>query len=154
MRKFALFLAIIIPLACLTALIVYNLPPVHERLAWRFEVIWSDIKYALDPPEKVVFTPGETAAPTHTPLPLPSLTPTIIIATPQPTSTPLPALMLLLDFWPLKRLKRQSFFEKIPFYLYLFGPHSFSRPDNHRMFIREHCQTPGSNQHFTHGVYR
>ncbi len=35
----------------------------------------------------------------------------------KPTSTPLPVLMLLLDFWPLRRLKRQSFLEKIPFFI-------------------------------------
>ncbi|MGD0571941.1 MAG: tetratricopeptide repeat protein [Sedimentisphaerales bacterium] len=35
----------------------------------------------------------------------------------KPTSTPLPVLMLLLDFWPLKRLKWQSFIEKIPFFI-------------------------------------
>jgi len=35
----------------------------------------------------------------------------------KPTSTPLPVLMLLLDFWPLKRIKWQSFFEKIPFFI-------------------------------------
>jgi protein O-mannosyl-transferase len=35
----------------------------------------------------------------------------------KPTSTPLPVLMLLLDFWPLKRVKWQSFFEKIPFFI-------------------------------------
>jgi tetratricopeptide (TPR) repeat protein len=35
----------------------------------------------------------------------------------KPTSTPLPVLMLLLDFWPLKRFKRQSFLEKVPFFI-------------------------------------
>jgi Flp pilus assembly protein TadD len=35
----------------------------------------------------------------------------------KPTSTPLPVLMLLLDFWPLKRFKWQSFLEKIPFFI-------------------------------------
>ena len=35
----------------------------------------------------------------------------------KPTSTPLPVLMLLLDYWPLKKLKWQSFFEKIPFFI-------------------------------------
>ncbi len=35
----------------------------------------------------------------------------------KPTSTPLPVLMLLLDFWPLKRLKWRSFLEKIPFFI-------------------------------------
>jgi tetratricopeptide (TPR) repeat protein len=35
----------------------------------------------------------------------------------KPTSTPLPLLMLLLDFWPLKRLKWQSLVEKIPLFV-------------------------------------
>jgi Flp pilus assembly protein TadD len=35
----------------------------------------------------------------------------------KPTSTPLPALMLLLDFWPLKRLKWRVVSEKIPFFV-------------------------------------
>ncbi len=34
----------------------------------------------------------------------------------KPTSTPLPLLMLLLDFWPLKQFKWRSLFEKIPFF--------------------------------------
>jgi tetratricopeptide (TPR) repeat protein len=34
----------------------------------------------------------------------------------KPTSTPLPALMLLLDFWPLNRLKWRTVLEKIPFF--------------------------------------
>jgi tetratricopeptide (TPR) repeat protein len=35
----------------------------------------------------------------------------------KPTSTPLPALMLLLDFWPLKRLNWRALLEKIPFFV-------------------------------------
>ena len=35
----------------------------------------------------------------------------------KPTSIPLPVLMLLIDFWPLKRLKWWSVFEKIPFFI-------------------------------------
>jgi Flp pilus assembly protein TadD len=35
----------------------------------------------------------------------------------KPTSTPLPALMLLLDFWPLRRLSRRAVLEKIPFFV-------------------------------------
>jgi tetratricopeptide (TPR) repeat protein len=34
----------------------------------------------------------------------------------KPTSTPLPLLMLLLDFWPLNRLKWRTVIEKIPFF--------------------------------------
>jgi len=34
----------------------------------------------------------------------------------KPTSTPLPAAMLLIDYWPLRRLDRRAVFEKIPFF--------------------------------------
>lgn len=35
----------------------------------------------------------------------------------KPTSTPLPVLMLLMDFWPLRRLGKRSVLEKLPFFL-------------------------------------
>ncbi|MHC4462793.1 MAG: tetratricopeptide repeat protein [Planctomycetota bacterium] len=35
----------------------------------------------------------------------------------KPTATPLPVLMLLLDYWPLRRLKRQAVLEKLPLFL-------------------------------------
>ena len=35
----------------------------------------------------------------------------------KPTSTPLPVCLLLLDWWPLRRLNKQCFIEKIPFFL-------------------------------------
>lgn len=35
----------------------------------------------------------------------------------KPTSTPLPLLMLLLDFWPLGRLSKRALWEKIPFFV-------------------------------------
>ncbi len=35
----------------------------------------------------------------------------------KPTSTPLPALFLLLDYWPLRRLDRRAVLEKVPFFL-------------------------------------
>jgi len=35
----------------------------------------------------------------------------------KPTSTPLPLLMLLLDYWPLNRLSKKTFVEKIPFFV-------------------------------------
>lgn len=96
MKKSSILLAIAFPtlvLCCLLALIVYNLPPVYERLSWRLEELRADIKYALAPPEKVVFTPGATSAgqPADTPaptLPPASPTPTINLSTPEPTVTP------------------------------------------------------------------
>ncbi len=35
----------------------------------------------------------------------------------KPTSTPLPVCMLLLDYWPLRRLNRRTIIEKVPFFL-------------------------------------
>lgn len=35
----------------------------------------------------------------------------------KPTSTPLPLLMLVMDYWPLRRLKRQAILEKLPFFV-------------------------------------
>ncbi len=34
----------------------------------------------------------------------------------KPTSTPLPVLMLLLDYWPLRRLGKRAILEKVPFF--------------------------------------
>ncbi len=41
------------------AVAVYFLPPVHSRLAWRVDAARAKIKYALQPPEQVIFRPGE-----------------------------------------------------------------------------------------------
>jgi tetratricopeptide (TPR) repeat protein len=109
MRKSALFLAIGIPLALLVAVLIYNLPPVHERLAWRVEALRSQIQYALNPPEQVVFVPQATSLepPAASPSPLPTIAPTATTTqpgptptpqatpTPQPTSTPLPGEVML-----------------------------------------------------------
>ncbi len=35
----------------------------------------------------------------------------------KPSATPLPVLLLLLDFWPLRRLGRRALWEKLPFFL-------------------------------------
>jgi tetratricopeptide (TPR) repeat protein len=87
---------------CLLAGLVYNLPPIHERLAWRVDNLRVAIKRFLNPPEQVVFLPQEQVdaivnatltalalTPTQTPIPgptetpLPSVTPSLI-----PTSIP------------------------------------------------------------------
>ena len=36
----------------------------------------------------------------------------------KPTSTPLPAVMLLMDYWPLKRLNWRAIWEKLPFFVF------------------------------------
>jgi tetratricopeptide (TPR) repeat protein len=35
----------------------------------------------------------------------------------KPTATPLPIILLLMDYWPLKRLRRRAVLEKIPFFV-------------------------------------
>jgi tetratricopeptide (TPR) repeat protein len=89
---------------CLLGAVAYNLPPVHERLAWRVDTLRVQVKRFFNPPEEAVFTPQEgvavtpqptptafptatvTASPTGTPLPSP---------TPSPTPTPIPASAVL-----------------------------------------------------------
>ncbi|MGW8249544.1 MAG: hypothetical protein ACWGO1_02790, partial [Anaerolineales bacterium] len=46
---------------CLGTVLIYNLPPVHERLAWRVAGLRSQVYYALNPPQEVVFQPEEQA---------------------------------------------------------------------------------------------
>lgn len=97
MRKSVLTLAIGIPLALLAAVVIYNLPPVNERLAWRVEALRSEIKYALNPPEAVVFIPQATsgvpqpATATAAPTEAHTATPTQLGPTATPEATPTPA---------------------------------------------------------------
>jgi hypothetical protein len=66
--------------AALAVIFIYNLPPVHDRLAWRIENLRADILYALNPPQEAVFVPQEVTV-------LPSVTPTATV-TPAPRRAP------------------------------------------------------------------
>ena len=93
---------------------VVNLPPIKSRLAWRVDEFRATIKYALSPPEQVVFVPqeGENTTLENTPSPepttIPRLSPTIpsvgltATFTPNPTptlsSTPIPESLQLTGF--------------------------------------------------------
>ncbi len=117
MRRTARIAIILIPTLCLCALLVYQLPPVHDRLAWRLDELYLRIKYTINPPQEVVFIPQErtsatpqaTARLTQTPLPEsaiptdiptasepdqatapPTQTPSAPSATPSPSPTALP----------------------------------------------------------------
>lgn len=87
---------------------LYYLPPVHERLAWRIDNLMTSFKYALKPPEEVVFIPegtavNSTATPVPTLIPSATLVPEPVGPTPTqaptetllPTQTPLPTAVLL-----------------------------------------------------------
>ena len=106
-----------IPVLLLLAVLVYNIPFVHSRLAWRLDNLRVRIQYALNPPERVVFQPQEQAelenrvnaivnatltalAPTLTP----SLSPTSPAFTPTqpgPTGTSVPTVPPTLTPTPL-----------------------------------------------------
>ncbi len=88
---------------CLLAGVAYNLPPIHERVAWRVDSLRVKIQRYFNPPEEVVFTPQEQVeaivAATLTAL-APASTPTVLTgptetpapsATPSLTPTPIPA---------------------------------------------------------------
>lgn len=92
---------------CLLAGVLYNLPPTHDRLAWRVDNLRVKIQRYFNPPEEVVFTPQEQVeaivdatltalAPTPTPTVLagPTETPAPS-ATPSLTPTPIPASVAL-----------------------------------------------------------
>jgi hypothetical protein len=48
-----------ITVLCLLGGVAYNLPPIHDRLAWRVDNLRVAIKRYFNPPEEVVFTPQE-----------------------------------------------------------------------------------------------
>lgn len=107
-RNLPIILVLGAAILCLFAALAYNLPPVHDRLAWRVENLRVSILYALNPPAAVVFVPEENKPeadqleliesivnatltallPTTTPTPPPGLTPTA--THPNPTATPTP----------------------------------------------------------------
>jgi tetratricopeptide (TPR) repeat protein len=93
LRRYIVIFSLAIVGICLLAGFAYNLPPIHDRLAWRVENMRVAIKRYLNPPEDVVFVPQEQVdaiisstltaqAPTTTPT-LPSFT-----ETPPPSPTP------------------------------------------------------------------
>jgi len=114
--RFLRILLIAIPLLCLSSVLLYNLPPIHERLGWRVDNLRVQVRRALNPPEQVVFVPQEqvdaivnatlqalTASPKVDPTGASTATPTLPGSTPTPqpsptattTPTPLPAQALL-----------------------------------------------------------
>jgi hypothetical protein len=109
-RRLPVFLLVSIPITLILAVLVYNIPPVHARLAWRVDDLRTRIQYAINPPDQVVFVPEEqvaqiveatlqaalapsaTVEPTSEPTatqPGPTETP-LPSATPTATATPLP----------------------------------------------------------------
>lgn len=96
----------------LTAPVIYNLPPVQDRLGWRVAELVARAKYALWPPEQEVFVPQEvtTSGPTAivslriaTPVPgqrapIPTSTIPLTGLSSTPTRAPVPGSLTLTGF--------------------------------------------------------
>jgi hypothetical protein len=107
------FLLSIFIVAFLGIFAIYNLPPVQDRVGWRVAELLARIKYAISPPEEVVFVPQEkailstqtvpvtptlaTAATSTTAAITPSATPDLS-DTPTRTPTPIPQSIQLTGF--------------------------------------------------------
>ena len=95
------------------AFAIYNLPPVQDRVGWRVAELMARFKYALSPPQEVVFVPQQAAklstktipatSPTSNPVlnnaitSTPSATPSAL-STPTKTLTPIPESIKLTGF--------------------------------------------------------
>jgi tetratricopeptide (TPR) repeat protein len=81
----------LIPLALLLAVGVYFIPPVHDRLATRVDLLRTRIVYFFNPPNEAVFQPsGETALTIETVIGT-TRAEYLLTLTPPATSTPRPA---------------------------------------------------------------
>jgi hypothetical protein len=73
---------------------LYRLPVVNEKLGWRIESLRADVKYALNPPEEVIFQPKSASSGLLTPVPTAEITrtptPTIDLTRNIPTETAFP----------------------------------------------------------------
>ena len=113
--RWAVYLFLAVSLLGVTAFLLYNLPPVHERLAWRVDSLRTQIRHAFNPPEQAVFVPvgaassgieendpqivelSPSATPGHTPTPteLASTATQLPSPTPIKSPTPIPEAMFL-----------------------------------------------------------
>lgn len=87
--------------ALIMVILIYQIPPVHQRLSWRIDFALTYLRGVVQPVEKMP-TPipqSDPAGPTETPSPSstppPTTDPQLPSATPAPSPTPLPSSILL-----------------------------------------------------------
>ncbi len=96
--------------AILLAIGLYNIPYIHQKLAWRVEDLRTTIYYFFNPPEEVVFVPTQQSILTLTPRA--TVTPTLEVAealTPTNTSIPIPPSVLLEDVIFIDQMHRWNY---------------------------------------------
>ncbi len=116
--RFRPYFLVLLPAACLLMVLcaaaAYNLPPVHDRLAWRIDNWRAQIKYALNPPEKVVFVPkdpvGTIVEATMESMvkPTETIVPTFTPTSPGPTATPPPSPIPTITTTPIPAVVKLS----------------------------------------------
>jgi tetratricopeptide (TPR) repeat protein len=57
------FLLLVFVLCCLGSALTYFLPPIQDRLAWRVDNAWVSLARLLNPPQQVLFVPGQGSTP-------------------------------------------------------------------------------------------
>ncbi len=96
-KRIVISIAAIVVL-CLLSVLIYQIPPVHDRVSWRVNNLRVQIRRFFNPPEEVIFVPQEQVdaivhatltamaagtpqvhvTETPSPAPIPSVTPTLI----------------------------------------------------------------------------
>lgn len=101
-----------IVIVILAAIGAYNIPFIHQKLAWRVEDLKTIIYYFFNPPEEVVFVPSEgdhiTLSPSLTRTPTSAITAGSSL-TPTITSTPLPEIVILDNITFLDQMNRWNY---------------------------------------------
>lgn len=97
-RKYIAISISVIVVLCLLSVLIYQIPPIHDRLSWRVDNLQVQVRRFFNPPEEVIFVPQEQVdaivhgtltamaaqtaqviiTETPSPVPLPSVTPTLI----------------------------------------------------------------------------
>ena len=90
-RRFSSRYLLAIPVLCILAILLYNIPFIHNRLAWRIDNLRVRIQYALNPPEQAVFLPQEQAELDHQVDAIVNATLTALAPTSTPTAITPPA---------------------------------------------------------------
>ncbi len=58
MSKKLYFLIFIVGILAVLAMLVFSIPQIYDRVSFRVDELTTKIKYAIQPPQKVVFNPG------------------------------------------------------------------------------------------------
>lgn len=91
-RKYIAISIVGVIIVCLLTGLLYQLPPIHDRLSWRVDSLSVQLRRYFNPPEEVIFVPQEQVdAIVHATLTAMAVTPTPL-ATETPVVSPVPSI--------------------------------------------------------------